>query len=106
MMKKHKRTEDNEISRNLKQPLAKIQKKMFDLSQKQEKKDWLIIFLNKHYIFYRQDIVSVFNTLLEKKENVKEILEKLSKVKIETRAEVLAIKETLLKLNRVLGNEE
>ncbi len=94
------RIEDKQIARKLNKPLQKVQERMFKLSEKQEYKQWLIIFLNKQYIFYRGDVVEKFNQLLEKGAIEKELLEKMQGSKISTRAEVKAIKDTLTKLNR------
>ncbi|MFX1238902.1 MAG: hypothetical protein ACFE8P_14440, partial [Promethearchaeota archaeon] len=101
------RIEDRKIAQNFrKKTLQKIQKKMFRLSEKQYKKEWLIVFLNKHYIFFRQDVVKKFNLLLQKGASEKELLEKMQSAHIETRAEVKAIKDTLIKLNRASKPEQ
>ncbi|MFX1395894.1 MAG: hypothetical protein ACFFAS_02500 [Promethearchaeota archaeon] len=106
-LKKHLRIEDRKIAQNFrKKTLQKIQKKMFRLSEKQYKKEWLIVFLNKHYIFFRQDVVKKFNLLLQKGASEKELLEKMQSAHIETRAEVKAIKDTLIKLNRASKPEQ
>ena len=37
-----------------------MQEKLFELSQNQEKKNWVIIYLNKHYIVYNEETVNKF----------------------------------------------
>jgi len=104
-MVKFFKIEDELIARKLKKPLKKIQEDMFDLSQKQDKKKWLIVFLNKQYIFYHQETIQAFKDLYKKGYSEKEILDNLTDYKIGIRAEVKAIKDTLIKLNRISERE-
>ncbi|NHJ24028.1 MAG: hypothetical protein EAX89_05605 [Candidatus Lokiarchaeota archaeon] len=97
--------DDKNLARRLKQPLAKIQKKMHILSKNQAKKSWLIIYINKQYFYYNQKIIETFKTLFNKGYGEKEILEKLQNIGINTRAEIKAIEDALLKFNR-LNNRE
>ncbi|MFX1357932.1 MAG: hypothetical protein ACFFA8_11710 [Promethearchaeota archaeon] len=97
--------DDKTIARNLKRPLGKIQEKMFTLYQKQEKNDWLIIYLNKQYFFYNAKAINSFKEFYSKGFGEKEILEKLINYNIKTRAEVKAIEETLIKNNRLKERE-
>jgi len=53
-MKKYYMIEDELIARKFEKPVKKIRDKMFELSQGQEKKKWLIVFLNKQYIIIIQ----------------------------------------------------
>ncbi len=104
-MNKFFKIEDELIARKLKKPLKIIQEDMFDLSQKQDKKKWLIIFLNKQYIFYHQETIQAFEDLYKKGYSEKEILDNLTDYKIDIRAEVKAIKDTLIKLKRISERE-
>lgn len=74
---------------------------MFELSQKQEKKDWLITFLNKQYIFYHEKTIAKFEEVYNKGFSEKEILDNLKDYKVTTRTEIKAIKDSLVKLNRL-----
>lgn len=100
-LKNQNTIDDKTISRTLKKKYEDIQKEMFKLSQKQSKESWLIIFLNKQYIFYNSQIIEKFKELYKKGLGEKEILEELQKRKVNTRAEVKAIEETLIKNDRI-----
>ncbi len=104
-MNKFFKIEDELIARKLKKSLKIIQEDMFDLSQKQDKKKWLIVFLNKQYIFYHQETIQAFKDLYKKGYSEKEILDNLTNYKIGIRAEVKAIKDTLIKLKRISERE-
>lgn len=104
-MKDFYKIEDELIARKLRKPISKIREDMFELSQKQEKKKWLIIFLNKQYIRYHQDTIQAFKEVYDKGFSEKEILDNLKEFKIETRAEIKVIKESLIKLNRLSDRE-
>ncbi|MFX0056865.1 MAG: hypothetical protein ACFE85_00950 [Candidatus Hodarchaeota archaeon] len=97
--------DDKTIARKLKRPLAKIQEELFSLSQKQQKKGWLIIYLNKQYFFYNEKAIERFKEYYNMGLGEKEILEKLLNYNIETRSEVKAIEETLIKNNRLEERE-
>jgi hypothetical protein len=100
-MKKFYKIEDELIARKLKTPIKKIREEMFDLSQNQKKKKWLIIFLNKQYIRYHQDTIEAFKEVYNKGYDEKEMLDNLKEFKIDTRAEIKAIQDTLIKLERL-----
>ena len=85
--------------------IRKIRDNMFELSQNQEKRKWLVIFLNKQYIFYHQETIQAFKDAYNKGYTEKEILDNLNDYKITTRAEIKAIKETLIKLERLSDRE-
>ncbi|MFX1354003.1 MAG: hypothetical protein ACFFGP_08600 [Promethearchaeota archaeon] len=93
--------DDKTISRSLKRKYEDIQERMFKLSQKQRKQNWLIIFLNKQYIYYNDSIIEKFKELYNKGFGEKEILEELKKHKVNTRVEIKAIEETLIKNDRL-----
>lgn len=100
-MKKFYKIEDDLIARKLKTPIKKIREEMFELSQNQQKKKWLIIFLNKQYIRYHQDTIEAFKDVYNKGYSEKEMLDNLKEFKIDTRAEIKAIQDTLIKLERL-----
>jgi hypothetical protein len=104
-VKDFKKIEDESIAKRFGEPISKIREDLFELSQKQEKKKWLIIFLNKQYIRYHQDTIHAFKELYNKGFTEKEILDNLKEFSIETRAEIKAIKESLIKLNRLSERE-
>ena len=97
--------DDTTIAKRLQQPLLKIQNRMFSLSKKQEKKTWLILYINKQYVFYGEQSINAFKTLHKKGLGEKDILEKLQKYGIKTRSEIKVIEEMLIKYDR-LGDRD
>lgn len=111
-MKKYYKIEDESIARKFRKSLKKVKEEMFELSQKQGKKQWLIVFLNKQYIFYNQETINKFIELYNKGYNEKEILDNLKgsnekeiDFKLNTRAEIKGIKERLIQLDRLSERE-
>jgi hypothetical protein len=104
-LKKFYKIEDELIARKFQKPLQKVQDSLFELSQNQEKKKWLITFLNKQYIFYHEETIQKFKDVYNKGFTEKEILDNLKDYKINTRAEIKAIKDNLVKLNRLSERE-
>jgi hypothetical protein len=104
-LKKFYKIEDELIARKFQKPLQKIQDEMFELSQKQGTKEWLIAFLNKQYIFYHEKTITKFKEVYNKGFTEKEILDNLKDYKVTTRAEIKAIKDNLVKLNRISERE-
>ncbi|MFW9990298.1 MAG: hypothetical protein ACFFC3_16780 [Candidatus Odinarchaeota archaeon] len=104
-LNKFYKIEDEIIARKFNLPLKKIRDELFDLSQKQGNKGWLITFLNKQYIFYHEITIEKYIEVYNKGFTEKEILDNLKDFKITTRLEVKSIKETLLKLNRLRERE-
>ena len=100
-MKQFYKIEDELIARKFNKPLSKIREKMFELSQNQEKKKWLIVFLNKQYICYHEETIQAFKEVYNKGYSEKEILDALKEYKITTRAEIKLIEDTLVKLNKL-----
>lgn len=104
-LNKFYKIEDELIARKFNKPLKKIREELFELSQNQEKKDWLVAFLNKQYIFYHQETIEKYREIYNKGFTEKEILDNLKDYKVNTRAEIKVIKETLIKLNRLNERE-
>ncbi|MFX0023158.1 MAG: hypothetical protein ACFE9S_12600 [Candidatus Hermodarchaeota archaeon] len=104
-LNKFYKIEDELIARKFKKSLQRIQDEMFKLSQQQEKKNWLIAFLNKQYVFYHEKTIAKFEEVYNKGFTEKEILDNLKDFKVTTRVEIKAIKETLVKLNRLSERE-
>jgi hypothetical protein len=100
-MKRYYMIEEDTIAQELRRPLREIREKLFELSQNQENKKSLIVFLNKKYIFYHKTTIEKFNELFNEGFGDKEILENLQEYDLRTRAEVKIISETLMKLNRL-----
>ncbi|MHA2398776.1 MAG: hypothetical protein ACXADU_07785 [Promethearchaeota archaeon] len=100
-MKGYYKIEDELIAKKFKKPISKIREKMFELSQAQEKRKWLIVFLNKQYIYYHEETIQAFKDAYNKGYSEKEILDALNDYKITTRAEIKLIKDTLVKLIRL-----
>ena len=115
LMKIYYRIEDKTIGRLMDKSLQKIQEKMFDLSQKQVKKkkwqfwlknkNWLIIYLDKQYLFYHQQTISRFKELYYKGFGDKEILEQLKEYELKSKSEVKAITEELIKYDKLSERE-
>lgn len=101
VIKKYNRIDDIMMAKKVKRSLPLVQEKMFEIFQKQSGKKWLMIYLNKHYIFYRETTIEKFKELYYKGFGDKEILEELKEFNIETRAEIKAIEENLVKYNRL-----
>ena len=81
--------------------MKKIQEQMFKLSQSQHEKDYLIGFMEKHYIYFHPRVINKFNELYGNGKNEKEMLEGLKDFNLETRAEIKIIRDTLIKLQRI-----
>lgn len=93
--------DDKTASRKLKRPIAQIQERMHKLSKKQSKMSSLIIYSNKHYIYYDEKIINSFKSYYKQGLGEKEILEKLKKFEVKTRTEIKIIEETLIKHDRL-----
>jgi hypothetical protein len=104
-IKKFHSLEDKALAKKFNKPLKLIQEKLFDLFQNQEKKNWVIIYLNKQYIFYNRESVEKFMDLYNSGFGEKEILENLQEYGIKTRAEVKAISDILIKFNKLKDRE-
>ena len=105
LMKNYYRIDDKTIARKMGSPLQKIRGKMFEYSQKQYNKNWLIIFINKQYLFYHQQTVDAFKELFNKGYGDKELLEELKEFELESKAEIKLIIETLIKYERLSERE-
>ncbi|MHA2009079.1 MAG: hypothetical protein ACXABO_16900 [Promethearchaeota archaeon] len=95
---------DNEIADKLERPIDYVRKVLSSLSKNQRKRKWLIVFLNKRYIFLNSHGVESFKQLYNQGYSEKKILESLQQeMNIKTRAEVKAI-EITLESNERLNN--
>jgi len=93
---------DKEMANKLDRPLENIRSILFSLSKNQKNKKWLIIFLNKRYIFLNESAVQNFKQLHHMGYNEKKILEHLQRnTRIKSRAEVKAIELALTDQNRL-----
>ena len=101
IMKGYKTFDDITIAKKIGKPLNKVQEHMFILSQKQTNKDWVIIYINKHYQFYNESIIKKYKKLYNNGLGEKEILENFNESYIKTRPEVKAIEETLIRTDRI-----
>jgi hypothetical protein len=104
-MKGFYKIEDELIARKLRKPLKKVREEMFELSQNQSKKDWLIVFLNKQYTYYHQETIQAFKAVYNKGFTEKEILDSLKEYKVNTRLEIKSIIDSLIKLERLSERE-
>ncbi|MFW9949415.1 MAG: hypothetical protein ACFFKA_04755, partial [Candidatus Thorarchaeota archaeon] len=97
--------DDKTIAKKLKQPLIKVQNKMFRLSNNQAKKSWLILYINKQYYYCNKQPIETFKKYHKEGLGEKDILEKLKNYGISMRAEIKAIEETLQKYDRLSERE-
>ena len=101
-MKKHKTIEDKAIAKKFARPLDEIKEKMDHLATKQKGKNWLIASMNNRYVFYNGETLEKFKDFYKMGFNEKRIFDNLRKdVKIRTRAEIKAMEDTLINLNRI-----
>ena len=66
---------DEEIAKKLKRSIEDIRSILFTMSKNQKKKNWLIVYLNKRYLFLNEQAVKHFELLYYKGYNEKKILE-------------------------------
>ncbi|KKN54989.1 hypothetical protein LCGC14_0586700 [marine sediment metagenome] len=104
-LSKYHRIECENVAKDLGKPINKIREEMFELSKNQGKKKWLIVFLNKQYIYYHQEAVQIFKEVYNKGFSEKEILDRLKDYQITTRSEIKSITECLIKLGRLSQRE-
>ena len=115
LMKDYYRIEDKTIAKKMGRSLKKTRDKMFDLSQNQvrnkrwkfwiKKKDWLIVFLNRQYIFYHQLTIEKFIELYKKGYTDSEMLEDLKEFELSSKAEVKFITDALIKYE-IIGERD
>jgi hypothetical protein len=93
---------DDDIANKLNRSLDDIRSILSSLSKHQKNKKWLIVSLNKRYLFLNENAVENFVHLHSQGYNEKEILENLSQhMRLRSRAEVKAIENTLAEQNRL-----
>ena len=103
LMKKYKKIEEPAIVQKLHRPKEKIRKSLFKLSRDQKGKKWVLVFLNKRYVFYNEIIVKKFLEFYSNGHSEKEILAELRRdAFLKTRAEIKAIETTLKKHHRLI----
>lgn len=101
-LKNYSLLNDNEIARKIKRPLDDVRNILFTLAKNQKRKKWLIVFINKRYVFYNGDTVEKFTELYSMGFSEKQILQTLQKdIRIKTRAEIKAIETTLMNQKRL-----
>jgi len=97
---------DIDIAKKLKRNVPDIQRELYALAKNQKNKKWLIVYLNKRYIFLNMQAVELFIQLFSRGFNEKEIFENLSpRMKIRSRAEVKAIQTALASQNRLVRSD-
>ncbi|MFX1356204.1 MAG: hypothetical protein ACFFA8_02885 [Promethearchaeota archaeon] len=101
-LKNYSLLNDNEIARKIRRPLEDVRSILFTLAKNQKRKKWLIVFINKRYVFYNGETVEKFTELYSMGFNEKQILQTLQKnIRIKTRAEIKAIETTLMNQKRL-----
>ena len=93
---------DKDVAKKLERRIEDIRKILSSLSKNKKKKKWLIVLLNRRYIFLNENGVESFKQLYKQGYSEKIILENLQQeMKIRSRAEVKAIEITLATHNRL-----
>jgi len=93
---------DKDVAKKLERRIEDIRKILSSLSKNQKKKKWLIVLLNRRYIFLNENGVESFKQLYKQGYSEKIILENLQlEMKIRSRAEIKAIETTLANHNRL-----
>ena len=107
VLNQYDKIEDKFIAKKLDRSVTKIRSQMHTLSKRQKHKKWLIVFLNKRYIYYSQDTIEKFLGLYENGFHEKKILETMKKKSdLKTRAEVKAIEDALTLNKRLINNHK
>ena len=102
LMRENSIISDKEIAVQLKRSVEDIRKILASLSKNQKNKKWLIVLLNRRYIFLNENGVESFKQLYKQGYSEKIILENLQlEMKIRSRAEIKAIETTLANHNRL-----
>ncbi|MFX0027117.1 MAG: hypothetical protein ACFE8M_11955 [Candidatus Hermodarchaeota archaeon] len=106
-LNQYDKIEDKFIAKKLDRSVSKIRSQMHNLSKRQKHKKWLIVFLNKRYIYYSQDTIEKFLYLYENGYHEKKILENMKKKSdLKTRAEIKAIEDALSSNKRLIDNNK
>ncbi len=93
---------DTEIADKLDHSIEYIRNMLSSLSRNQKRKKWLIINLNKRYVFFNEQAVEIFKDLYRRGYNDKKILENMQhEMRIRSRSEIKAIETTLTNQNRL-----
>ncbi|MFX0018971.1 MAG: hypothetical protein ACFFAK_04945 [Promethearchaeota archaeon] len=107
VLNQYDKIEDKFIAKKLDRSVSKIRSQMHNLSKRQKHKKWLIVFLNKRYIYYSQDTIEKFLNLYENGFHEKKILETMKKKsELKTRAEIKAIEDALTNNKRLIDNHK
>ncbi|MFW9946188.1 MAG: hypothetical protein ACFFDX_05095 [Candidatus Odinarchaeota archaeon] len=107
VLNQYDKIEDKVIAKKLDRSISKIRSQMHNLSKRQKHKKWLIVFLNKRYIYYSQDTIEKFLYLYENGLHEKKILETMKKKsELKTRAEIKAIEDALTINKRLMNNDK
>ena len=90
------------IADKLDHSIEYIRNMLSSLSSNQKRKKWLIINLNKRYVFFNEQAVEIFKDLYRRGYNDKKILENMQQeMRIRSRSEIKAIETTLTNQNRL-----
>ncbi len=102
IMQEYSIISDIDVAEKLKRSVEDIRKILYSLAKNQKKKRWLVVFLNRRYIFLNENGVERFKQFYKRGFSEKLILENLQQeMKIRSRAEVKAIENTLASNNRL-----
>ncbi|MFX0043206.1 MAG: hypothetical protein ACFE8L_09860 [Candidatus Hodarchaeota archaeon] len=100
--------EDQAIAQELKRSLHQVKTTMNKLIRKQYKKQWVIISINGHYIFFSENIINDFIGLYKQGMNQKEIFEMLNRDEevFKSRREIKLLEDELIRQHKIFRKKK
>ncbi|MFX1322728.1 MAG: hypothetical protein ACFFAQ_13910 [Promethearchaeota archaeon] len=107
-MEDFKIIEDQAIAQELSCSLQQVKTAMKKLIQKQDKKQWVIISINDHYIFFSDNIINDFIGLYKQGMNEKEIFEALNRKEevFKSRREIKLLEDELIRQHKIFRRKK
>ena len=107
-MKDFKIIEDRAIAQELNFSLQQVKTAMKKLIQRQDKKQWVIVSFNEHYIFFNDNIINDFIGLYKQGMNEKEIFEALNHEEevFKSRREIKLLEEELIRQHKIFRRKK
>jgi hypothetical protein len=99
----YKVIEDRAVSQELNCSLQQVKNSMQKLIRKQDKKRWVIIPINDHYIFFNDIVINDFINLYKNGHNEKQIFESINRNEeiFKSRREVKILEDELMRQRRI-----
>ncbi|MFX1314480.1 MAG: hypothetical protein ACFE9T_01330 [Promethearchaeota archaeon] len=107
-VKDFKIIEDRAIAQELNYSLQQVKTTMKKLIQKQDKKQWVIISINKNYIFFNDNVINDFIGLYKQGMNEKEIYEALNREEevFKSRREIKLLEDELIRQHKIFRRKK